>query len=136
MRSKSLVCEIESVYDERQEQMAENCATSGPHLSFSFPVRITPLPLPPPPPSPPLPLLLHSLSSLALTLPLSFLLHDIYHLTHFFLLPSLLLLSLPPSLPPSLSPSFSPSLSPSLPPSLPLSSSFPLLPLVRTACIC
>jgi paired amphipathic helix protein Sin3a len=37
MRSKSLVCEIESVFDERQEQMVENFASSGPHLSFTFP---------------------------------------------------------------------------------------------------
>ena len=42
MRSKSLVCEIESVFDERQEQMVENFASSGPHLSFTFPVSCRP----------------------------------------------------------------------------------------------
>ena len=39
MRSKSLISEIECIFDERQEQLAENGTVSGPHLSFSFPVR-------------------------------------------------------------------------------------------------
>ena len=62
MRSKSLVCEIESVFDERQEQMAENFASNGPHLSFTFPVSS------PPPPLSPLPLPLSISLSLSLSL--------------------------------------------------------------------
>ena len=38
MRSKALCSEVESIYDERQEQMAEGASPSGPHLKLLFPV--------------------------------------------------------------------------------------------------
>ena len=38
MRSKSLIAEIEAVFDERQEQIAEGASPSGAHLVLSFPV--------------------------------------------------------------------------------------------------
>ena len=38
MRSKALCAEVESIYDERQEQMAEGASPSGPHLKLFFPV--------------------------------------------------------------------------------------------------
>ena len=38
MRSKALCAEVESIYDERQEQMAEGASPSGPHLKLLFPV--------------------------------------------------------------------------------------------------
>ena len=39
MRSKSLIGEIETTFDERQEQLSEGASTAGPHLQFMFPVR-------------------------------------------------------------------------------------------------
>ena len=40
MRSKSLITELETVFDERQEQLMEGGAsTTGPHLSFAFPTE-------------------------------------------------------------------------------------------------
>ena len=39
MRSKSLTAEIETIFDERQEQLSEGASASGPHLLFSMPVR-------------------------------------------------------------------------------------------------
>ena len=41
MRSKALCAEVESIYDERQEQMAEGASPCGPHLKLFFPVRYT-----------------------------------------------------------------------------------------------
>jgi hypothetical protein len=38
MRSKSLIAEIEAIYDERQEQLPDGAATAGPHLTLAFPV--------------------------------------------------------------------------------------------------
>ena len=40
MRSKALCAEVESIYDERQEQMAEGASPCGPHLKLFFPVRM------------------------------------------------------------------------------------------------
>ncbi len=41
MRSKSLIGEVESIFDERQEQLPEGASISGPHLTFpSFPVSL------------------------------------------------------------------------------------------------
>ena len=40
MRSKSLIGEMEALYDERQEQMMDGkTAIPGPHLFFNLPVR-------------------------------------------------------------------------------------------------
>ena len=39
MRSKALCSEVESIYDERQEQMAEGASPVGPHLKLCFPVN-------------------------------------------------------------------------------------------------
>ena len=39
MRSKSLIGEIETTFDERQEQLSEGASTAGPHLQFMFLVR-------------------------------------------------------------------------------------------------
>ena len=38
MRSKSLIGDIETIFDERQEQLTEGASTTGPHLHFTFPV--------------------------------------------------------------------------------------------------
>ena len=38
MRSKSLIAEVETVFDERQEQMVEGASPSGPHHTCNFPV--------------------------------------------------------------------------------------------------
>ena len=40
MRSKTLIAEVESLFDERQEQVGEGQTASGPHLSLEFPVRV------------------------------------------------------------------------------------------------
>ena len=39
MRSKALCSEVESIYDERQEQIAEGASPIGPHLKLCFPVN-------------------------------------------------------------------------------------------------
>ena len=38
MRSKSLIAEIEAMFDERQEQMGEGASVTGPHLTLTLPV--------------------------------------------------------------------------------------------------
>ena len=40
MRSKTLVSEVEALFDERQEQVGEGQNDSGPHLSLELPVSI------------------------------------------------------------------------------------------------
>ncbi len=40
MRSKSLIAEVEAIFDERQEQIAEGALASGPHLVLPFPVSM------------------------------------------------------------------------------------------------
>ncbi len=38
MRSKTLVTEVEALFDERQEQIGEGQSASGPHLTLELPV--------------------------------------------------------------------------------------------------
>ena len=40
MRSKTLIAEVEAVFDERQEQVGEGLSTTGPHLLLSLPVSM------------------------------------------------------------------------------------------------
>ncbi len=49
MRSKSLIAEIEAIFDERQEQIAEGASPSGHHLELPFPVSPSLPPSHPPP---------------------------------------------------------------------------------------
>ncbi len=40
MRLKSLIAEIESIFDESQEQIGDGASPSGPHLNLNLPVSI------------------------------------------------------------------------------------------------
>ena len=40
MRPKSLIAEIEAIFDERQEQMGDGSTVNGPHLILAFPVGV------------------------------------------------------------------------------------------------
>ncbi len=37
MRPKSLIAEIEAIFDERQEQIGDGASPSGPHLNLNLP---------------------------------------------------------------------------------------------------
>lgn len=40
MRAKSLITEVETVFDDRQEQIGDGLSPSGPHLVLSLPVSV------------------------------------------------------------------------------------------------